>query len=77
MRKISEVVCDLIFSNWEIHQVEHVKMEQFDRGETLNRSLVSEMDKIMRLQSEKRKVMFNELNEIFEIIIKEKKYDFI
>lgn len=76
MRKISAMVCDLITCNWEIHCVEHIKMEEFDRGETMNKSLVAEMDKIMRIQSEKRKNIFNELNETFETIIREKKYNF-
>jgi len=77
MRKISEIFCDLIFANWEIHCVEHVKMGEFDKGETMDKHLVAEMDKIMRKQSEKRKAMFNELNDVFEKIIKEKEYDFV
>ena len=77
MRKISEIFCDLISTNWEIHCVEHTKMSQLDIGATMDKVLVAEMDRLMREKNEKRKNMFNELNETFELIIKNKKYDFI
>jgi len=70
MRKISEIVCDLIFANWKIHCVEHVKMQEFDKGPLMNKAVVAEMDKIMRVNSEKRKALFNEINEAFEGLLK-------
>jgi len=76
MRKISEIICDLIDCHWEIHCVEHVKMDEFDKGFTMDHHVVAHCDKRMRIRSEERKALFNELNEFLAIIIKEKKYDF-
>lgn len=76
MRRVSEIICDLIYANWEIHSVEHVKMGEFDKGSTMDRQLVADMDKIMRVESEKRKAMFNELNDTFKEILDKKEYNF-
>jgi hypothetical protein len=76
MRKVSEIISELIMANWEIHSVEHVKMNEFDKGFMTDHNLILEMDKIMTERSEKRKALFNELNNILEIIIKNKKYDY-
>jgi len=73
MRKISEIICDLIDCHWEIHCVEHVKMDEFDKGFTMDHHVVAHCDKRMRIRSEERKALFNELNEFLAIIIKEKK----
>ena len=76
MRKISEIFCDLIDCHWEIHCVEHVKMSEFDKGFTMDNKVVAEMDLRMRIRSEERKALFNEMNVVLATIIKEKKYDF-
>ena len=76
MRKISKIFCDLISCHWEIHCVEHVKMDEFDKGFTMDRKIVAECDKRMRIRSEERKALFNEMNEVLSTIIKEKKYEF-
>jgi len=76
MRKISEIFCDLIFCHWEIHCVEHIKMDEFDKGFTMDSKVVAYCDKRMRVRSEERKGLFNEMNEVLATIIKEKKYNF-
>jgi hypothetical protein len=76
VRRISEIFCDLVDLNWKIHCVEHVKMLEFMVGETMNDTLVAEMDGKMRIYSEKRKAAFNEMNLALADIIKKRKYGF-
>lgn len=76
MRKISEIICDLINCHWEIHCVEHIKMDEFDKGFTMNNQIVAQCDLRMRIRSEERKALFNELNEVLAYIINKKEYTF-
>lgn len=75
MRRISEIFCDLVMANWAIHSCEHVKMREFAVGDSMDRHVATEMDTKTRVESEKRKALFNEMNDAMAEVIGAKKYD--
>lgn len=75
MRHISTIFCDLVTANWLIHQFETAKTEIMMVGEMMDHKLVAELDKKTRDMSEKRKTLFNEMDETLRILIDKREYN--
>jgi len=75
MRRISAIFCDLVSANWHMHRAETVKTEIMMIGEKMDHRLVAELDKKTREMNEKRKALFNEMDDILEILIKNRSYN--
>jgi len=74
MRRISEVICELIRADFEMCEKEHFKMDEF----TLDKpdfKKITQADFLTRKNNEVRHDSWNELNESLATIIREKKYD--
>jgi len=73
MRRISEIICELIGSCFEMCKEEHLKMDEFSL-EKPDFKRIMQADYLTRKNNEIRHDSWNELNETLNSIIREKKY---
>ena len=74
MRRLSEIICEQIMACCELNRTEHGKMDEFSKsGRDCGK--IMELDALMRINNEKRRTLWNELNETFSTIIENKKYE--
>jgi hypothetical protein len=74
MRRVSEIVCELIRACFEMCKEEHFKMDEFSL-ENPDFKRITQADFLTRKNNEIRHDSWNELNETLISIIREKKYD--
>jgi len=74
MRRISEVICELIRADFEMCDKEHFKMDEFAK-EKPDFKRITQADFLTRKNNEVRHDSWNEINENLSTTIRENSYD--
>lgn len=74
MRRLSHIIIEQIMCCCELNRTEHSKMDEFYKIDR-DCDKIMELDAIMRKNNERRRELWNELNETLLELIRDRKYD--